>query len=538
MSLPVEKLTPADVFLLRNYPTTKDASPGIDDPATALKKVADEIEKQEDRKTLTPELEAVINNCLYTLAIERNNILRSAYIKALADILKPLGVTTGAIKKELKKLSSGLGCDTVTDNPQTRMVAGFSPSHPPVTEIVTQGDLEQQAKKILNSSDPVELIKNEIIRLGYGGDAKAPLITYLALTSRLLKMRPGAMPVHLLLVGPPSCGKSYTLKLVLQLFPQEAYHVIDAGSPRVLIYDPEPLKHRALIFSEADSIPSDEDNPAASAIRNLAQDHCLHYKVVIKSETGGYVVRDVQKEGPTVLITTATRRLGAQLCSRFFTLDVSDDANQFRKALKTQANLEIGELPEPEPAFIAYQSLLQAKAHWDVVIPYSDILASGIGKSVIAPRILRDFARLLSLIKSVTILRYKQRQIDEHGRLIAEIDDYKTVYDLIKDMYESTVSGANKTIRQTVEKVKEIKSFAPDLKITYAVLGEKLGVHREIAKRRANAAIKMGWLVNKETRPGHPADLDLGEPMPQHSGLPEPDLLVEDDWDSELPWEE
>jgi predicted ATPase with chaperone activity len=48
-------------------------------------------------------------------------------------------------------------------------------------------------------------------------------------------MRHGAMPVHLLLVGPPSAGKSYTLQTVLRLLPPEAYHVIDAGGSLTVI---------------------------------------------------------------------------------------------------------------------------------------------------------------------------------------------------------------------------------------------------------------------------------------------------------------
>ena len=115
------------------------------------------------------------------------------------------------------------------------------------------------------------------------------MITYLAATSRLLAMRSGAMPVHLLLVAQASAGKSYLLGIVIRLLPSEAYHVIDAGSPRVLIYDEADLQHRVLVFGEADSLPAGEDNPAASAVRNLLQEHCLKYKVTIKNpETGEY----------------------------------------------------------------------------------------------------------------------------------------------------------------------------------------------------------------------------------------------------------
>jgi hypothetical protein len=131
----------------------------------------------------------------------------------------------------------------------------------------------QQAASVLESVDPLVLVEKAIRKLGYGGDLKPPLIAYLAATSRLLWMRSGTMPVHLLLVGQPGAGKSYTLGVVIKLLPSEAVHRIEAGSPRVLIYDAVPIRHKVLIFSEADSLPAGEDNPAASAIRSLLQDH-------------------------------------------------------------------------------------------------------------------------------------------------------------------------------------------------------------------------------------------------------------------------
>ena len=190
-------------------------------------------------------------------------------------------------------------------------------------------ELKRRAADVLGAADPLELVQRAITASGYGGDLLPAMLTYLALTSRLLAMRRGAMPVHLLLVGPPSAGKSYTLQTCLMLMPEKAYHTIDAGSPRVLIYDDADLRHRAVIFGEADSLPAGEDNPAASAVRNLLQDHELHYSVAVRDTDGGrFVTQEVHKPGPSVLITTAVRRLGAQLDSRLFILDVPDDRHR------------------------------------------------------------------------------------------------------------------------------------------------------------------------------------------------------------------
>ena len=132
---------------------------------------------------------------------------------------------------------------------------------------------------------------------------------------------------------------------------------------------------------------------------------------------------------------------------------------------------------------------------------------------------------MLSLIKSVAVLRHRHRQRDEQGRLVAELEDYKTVFELVADMYAATTTGASKAVRKAVNAVQELKAEDPTLQITYSVLGKKLGVHRDIARDDADTALRLGWLVNNETRQRHTADLVIGEPMPPETGLPSPETL-------------
>lgn len=385
--------------------------------------------------------------------------------------------------------------------------------------------LQDQARPILQSVDPLAQAEQAIRALGYGGDIKPALITYLAVTSRLLKIRPGSMPVHLLLLGPSSAGKSYTAKVVIRLQPPEAYHEIEAGSARVLIYDDAVLRHRVAIFGESDSLPAGEDNPAASAIRNLLQDHQLKYKVTIRdANTGSFRVHEVVKPGPTVLLTTAVRRLGPQIDTRVFTLDLPDDLYQLRQALITQGQIEVEEVADPDPALISYQAYLQALAPWDVLIPFAPVLSCEIGKSITSPRLLRDYSRLLSLIKAVTVLRHPQRRRDEKGRLVAEIEDYATVYGLVKSMYEATVTGATERVRDLVQAVGKLNG-AGEEGVTVTQVANHLEIHKMAASRAVKTACAHGWLVNNEKRRGYPARLVLGEPLPERTGLPAPKSL-------------
>ena len=67
-------------------------------------------------------------------------------------------------------------------------------------------ELREAARVVLESEDPLAAVGAALVAMGYGGDLAPALVVYLALTGRVLAMRLGAMPVHLLLLGPPSAG--------------------------------------------------------------------------------------------------------------------------------------------------------------------------------------------------------------------------------------------------------------------------------------------------------------------------------------------
>jgi hypothetical protein len=390
-------------------------------------------------------------------------------------------------------------------------------------------ELRERATSVLALPDPLDAVE-QAIATRYGGDTHNPLLVYLAATTRLLFMRPGAMPAHLLILGAPSAGKSYAMRVALGLLPEESKHELDAASPRVLIYDTASLEHKVLVFGEADSLPAGEDNPPASAIRNLCQDHYLHYAVTVRDqETNDFTVRTIEKPGPTVLITTSTKALGSQLMTRFFTLDVAGDADQVRKALAMQARLEVDDVAPVDESLIDFQAYLQALAPWDVVVPFVDQLAEEIGKSAVATRVLRDFQRLLSLVKAVAILRHQHRDRDQGGRLVATVEDYTTVYELVADIYAASVTGLSEGVANLVTKVAELREKNSEQHIGYAVLAKALGIDRGLAARRAKSAIRNRWLANQEPRKNYPADLVIGEPLPEKSGLPDPDTLRDHD---------
>jgi hypothetical protein len=375
---------------------------------------------------------------------------------------------------------------------------------------------------VLEHPDPLLLV-DAALRATLGGDIRPAKLVYLAATSRLLDLRPGAMACHVLLQGPPAAGKSATLNAVRRLLPPEAMVVIHAASPRALIYGDVDLAHAALFVGEADSLPAGEDNPAASAIRNLMTDGYLHYDVVVPDRTTAkFVVRHIEKAGPTVLITTATRPLGEQLVSRLFVIELAADQRQLQAVLAAQARLEVDDVPPADPRLVAFQAYLQERAPISVTVPFAPQLAKALGSVPVGARVTRDLGMLLSLIKAVAICRIGQRDQDERGRLIATLDDYDTVRDLAGELYAAITDDVGKPIRETVRAVAELPALLkPGMPITVGFVARYLGVNKSTASRRVADAERDGWIVNREPRRGRPANLALGGCLPGTPGLPD-----------------
>jgi hypothetical protein len=57
--------------------------------------------------------------------------------------------------------------------------------------------------------------------------------------------------------------------------------------------------------------------------------------------------------------------------------------------------------------------------------------------------------------------------------------------------------------------------------VTVDLVARYLGVHKSTASRRVADAEREGWLVNRETRRGRPANLALGNTLQAEAGLPD-----------------
>ena len=87
-------------------------------------------------------------------------------------------------------------------------------------------EARQQAAALLAAPDILEAFAGLCRSMGLVGEEHTVKLLYLALTSRLLER-----PISVVVKGPSSGGKSYTVESVLRAFPPSAYHALSAPSP-------------------------------------------------------------------------------------------------------------------------------------------------------------------------------------------------------------------------------------------------------------------------------------------------------------------
>jgi hypothetical protein len=204
------------------------------------------------------------------------------------------------------------------------------------------------------------------------------------------------------------------------------------------------------------------------------------------------------------------------------------DANADESADVAHASKSVFHAAEPDRGrWYALQIWLESGER-SVVIPYASVLAEKTGN--VAVRLRRDFSVVLSLIKAHAILHQATRERDEDERIVATIADYSRVRGLVSGLIaEGVEATVPKTVRETVEAVRNTIEGWGKEHATNKDVAEELEIDKAAALRRVRTAIGRGYLKNNEDRKGHPAQLVIGEAMPEDQDiLPSPEDLEEE----------
>jgi hypothetical protein len=165
-----------------------------------------------------------------------------------------------------------------------------------------------------------------------------------------------------------------------------------------------------------------------------------------------------------------------------------------------------------------------ASGETEVTIPFGRALAEAIPTKAV--RLRRDFRSLLGLIRAHALVHQATRERDDRGRIVATIDDYAVVRELVEEVFSAGIGATVKA--ETLETVQTVAELQPQHEegVSLPTLANRLGLDKSVVSRRWRVARDGGYLVNLEERRGRPARLVLGEPLPEEVAiLPPPDDL-------------
>jgi len=240
-------------------------------------------------------------------------------------------------------------------------------------------------------------------------------------------------------------------------------------SDRALAYSSEPLKHRHLVIYEAAGMASDF---ATYLIRSLLSEGRLRYETVEKTKEG-LVPRLIEREGPTgLVVTTTSLRLHPENETRMLGLTITDTRDQTAAVFRALAQ-ETNRAEIDLTRWRALQTWLATGPN-GVVIPFANHLASLVPP--LAVRLRRDFKTVLMLVRTHALLHQASRRGDDQGRVIAQIEDYRVVRELVADL---VAIGVEATIKPEVREV---------VKAVGALLKEG---HEEVRQAELKSALQL-----------------------------------------------
>ena len=406
--------------------------------------------------------------------------------------------------------------DTNQGNSAGDVVPQTDATAQPTTAVEAEGALATAVGKLALSPSVLDDAAKIVHEMGIAGEDRIIRLLCLVMTSRLLDR-----PVSLIIKGESSGGKSFLLKAILKLMPDNAYSLQSSVSPKLLVRTDESFVHRVLVFEEVAGLNSETEY----FLRLLLSEGRIVYRALAPS-VGDWVPKTFVKDGPTGLVVTTTA-LGIhhENETRKLSVAITDTREQTRDVLMAAARTYAAPRDVLTEAHRSFQEWLSRQS-CKIRIPFLQELAQSIAP--VAMRIRRDFNVVLSLIEAHTLLHQATRERDERGSILATKADYAAVHGLIADIVSHGVDAAVPLhIRETVEAVRTL-SAAYAGGVPAKAVAEALDIHKGTASRRIASAIESGYLRNLEDGKGKPQRLVIDDSMPDgEEVLPHPDRILD-----------
>jgi DNA primase len=316
---------------------------------------------------------------------------RTVFVKQASE---ELGVKEEVIQRDLGRVLLKL---EELQGEQIKRALEAKPEEAPLSE-------EEKAAALGLLRDPklLDRILSDFERCGVVGEETNKLVSYLAVTSRLLES-----PLAVLVQSSSAAGKSALMEAVLALVPEEQQVQYSAMTGQSLFYMGETdLKHKVLAIVEEQGALR-----AAYALKLLQSEGVLTIASTGKdAATGRLITHQYRVEGPVMLfLTTTAIDLDEELMNRCLVLTVNEDRAQTQAIHKKQREAQTIEgllaRHEREEILRVHRNAQRLLKPLFVANPYARELTFLDGQT----RTRRDHVKYLTLIRSIALLHQHQR---------------------------------------------------------------------------------------------------------------------------------
>ena len=243
-----------------------------------------------------------------------------------------------------------------------------------------------------------------------------------------------------------------------------------------------------------------EDDMTSYFIRTLLSEGRIDYDVTVKDRNGDFTTRKVIKEGPTNLVFTTTQtRVHAENETRVLSLNTNDSdgadrqrAQGHRAGLRRCRPVRVGGLPAVAGLRCRRAPGGRSRSRWS--------WPSWSRRSAV--RLRRDFSSLLALVATHAMLHQLNRERDDQGRIVATVEDYGVVRDLVADVITEGV-GQHRLEHGARDRRGGGRAERRDARTgvsTTTQVAEQLEIDKSNAGRRLKVAADGGYIQNTGAR--------------------------------------
>ena len=316
---------------------------------------------------------------------------RGMFIKQAAE---ELGVKEDVIRRDLGRVL--LKLEELQDQ-QIKAALGAKQA-----EVVMDEEDRTTALNLLRDPKLLDRILADFERCGMVGEQTNKLVSYLAVTSRLLES-----PLAIVVQASSAAGKSALMEAVLAFLPEEQRVQYSAMTGQSLFYMGESdLKHKVLAIVEEEGATR-----AAYALKLLQSEGAISIASTGKdSTTGRLIAQEYKVCGPVMIfLTTTAIDLDEELLNRCVVLSVDEDRTQTQAIHQKQREAQTLEgllaRQEREEVLKLHRNAQRLLKPLFVANPYARELTFGDSQT----RSRRDHTKYLTLIRAVAMLFQYQR---------------------------------------------------------------------------------------------------------------------------------